>query len=347
MHAEELRRARARGKTLMQKLGADGKYSGDVMVKLEDMTGADCVVYATVEGALTPTHESVKTEPFRVGDPKGWAEVFFLHLPDLANFSFTLNFWEVNSSMGLSKIFSNKGVLLGSVTVASLDLDLTVAESPSLQFRVGAEDRFAVRLSVVPTPKLIEVALQQRAESEAMLAQPIAWPEEREGVLRLHVIKAENLSVADIGGTSDPYIQVAGVFDTQGEAVRSRVIKKTLNPVWNQWFDIPLPDLAWFDLTVGLWDQDVAMDDTLGYVTLRAEDWDFADGEQIKTLKVVAGNGYIELGLAPTRHSQAVIRRILAAKKAGLAPLSGGTNKMVKKKKTGKRVVFFFIFFCI
>lgn len=185
---------------------SDGQYSGDLMVKLEDATGADCLVYATVEGALTPTQEVVKTPTYRVGDPKGWAEVFFLHLPDLANFSFVVHLWEVVSAPpGLvAKIFHGKEILLGTATVSSLDVDLTLPESPALTFRVGAEGRFALRLSVTPTPKLLQLAQQQRAAAEAALAAPAAWPEEREGVLRVHVIKAEKLSVADIGGTSDP-----------------------------------------------------------------------------------------------------------------------------------------------
>ncbi len=339
MQAEELRRARIRGKSLMQKIGSDGKFSGDLMVKLEDVTGGDCTVYVTIDGAMTPTGEHVKTSAYHVGDPKGWAEVFFLHLTDLANFSFTINLWEVSSSSGLSKIFHGKDVLLGTATVGSLDVDLTLPESPCLNLRLGLDDRFALRVSVVPTPKLLQAAQQQRSESEALLAQPAAWPQEREGVLRLHVLKADGLSVADIGGTSDPYVFLSGHFDTRGEPVRSRVVKKTLNPVWNQWFDIPLPDLAWFDLTLGIWDQDVAMDDTLGYVMLRAEDWEFANGEVVKTLRVVGGEGTIDVGLAPTRHSQTLLRQIDAARKAGLAPVSGASSKMVKRTKL-------FFFFC-
>jgi hypothetical protein len=78
------------------------------------------------------------------------------------------------------------------------------------------------------------------------------------------------------------------------------------------------------------------MDDTLGYVSLRSEDWDFTEAEQIKSLKVVGGSGSIDVGLAPMRHSQTLLRRIQAAKNAGLAPVSGAKNKMVRRE-TKKR----------
>ncbi len=340
MQAEEGRRARLRTKTLMQAIGGDGRYAGDVIVKLLDVTGPEPVtIFATVEGVLTPTHEAVKTRPFHIGDPKGWEEVFFLHLPDAGNFSFVIHLWEHAPGPGITKIFGSRDQLLGTVTIGSLDVDLTVppdAPRPAA-FRCGPEGKLAVRVEVTPTLPMHEVALRIKAEADAAAALPLAWPEERAGVLRVHALRGDNLAVADIGGTSDPYVQISGVFDMHGEPVKSRVIKKTLNPYWDQWFDIPVPDLASFDFTLGIWDQDVAMDDTLGFVALRSEDdWNFAEAEQRKKMTVMNGSGTVEIGLAPTLHSRRVLRQIRAAKAAGLAPVSaGGLNKMVRARFSG------------
>ncbi len=339
MQAEEMRRAKLRTKTLMHQIGADGKYAADIAVKLLDLTGGDGggTVFATVEGAMTPTRETVKTKGYRIGDNKPWDEQFFLHLPDVANFAFAIHLWEQATGKHITKFFMHKESLFGLVTIGSLDIDLTDAMlQPQIVTRSGADGKFVLRVQITATKKAQEVAVLIQEELEAAEKQPLVWPEDRAGVMRLHTIRGENLAVADIGGTSDPYVQITHVFDMHGEPVKSRVVKKTLNPVWDQWFDIPVPDLAAFDFTLGLWDEDIAMDDTLGYVALRAEDdWDFSEGEQKKKLVVVNGSGTVEIGLAPTLRSRHLLRRIKAAKEAGLAPSVIGANKLVRAMYSG------------
>ena len=56
-------------------------------------------------------------------------------------------------------------------------------------------------------------------------------------LLHLRVIKAKDLPAADRAGTSDPFVQVA----VAKHKVRTKTIKKTLNPEWLQ--DYTLPDL--------------------------------------------------------------------------------------------------------
>ena len=56
------------------------------------------------------------------------------------------------------------------------------------------------------------------------------------GKLEVHVINATNLLAADSGGTSDPYVKVrlnAGGHEHKGE---TKVVKKTLNPRWDERF---------------------------------------------------------------------------------------------------------------
>ena len=57
------------------------------------------------------------------------------------------------------------------------------------------------------------------------------------GRLVIKVKQAKGLLAGDMGGTSDPYITVKVKGDT---VVKTQVIKKTLDPVWNETFNIPV-----------------------------------------------------------------------------------------------------------
>ena len=64
------------------------------------------------------------------------------------------------------------------------------------------------------------------------------WSMKEELVIRL--ISASDLYAADFGGTSDPYVQLS--TDSFKKIWRiSDVIKKTVNPVWNEIFTTPVP----------------------------------------------------------------------------------------------------------
>lgn len=57
------------------------------------------------------------------------------------------------------------------------------------------------------------------------------------GNLTVNLIRANNLIAADRGGASDPYF----VFKINGKEVyKSEVIKKTLNPEYNETFVVPI-----------------------------------------------------------------------------------------------------------
>jgi Ca2+-dependent lipid-binding protein len=61
------------------------------------------------------------------------------------------------------------------------------------------------------------------------------------GVFRIHVIKGVNLKDADVGfmGKSDPYVKISGV----GSTLKTKIINNTLNPVWNETFNIMIDEL--------------------------------------------------------------------------------------------------------
>ena len=85
------------------------------------------------------------------------------------------------------------------------------------------------------------------------------------GRLEVHVISARDLMAKDRGGTSDPYV----LLELGKEKHRTKTIKKTLNPSWDETFDFPgtLGELVAKPLTFKLYDQDTGtMNDPLGEI---------------------------------------------------------------------------------
>ncbi|KAK9470752.1 C2 domain-containing protein [Dipodascopsis tothii] len=83
------------------------------------------------------------------------------------------------------------------------------------------------------------------------------------GNLRVDVLDATDLPAADRRGKSDPY----AVFELEGDKVfKSRTIKKTLTPAWNEFFDVQVTNRIDSDFKVNVydWDMGPAEDDFLG-----------------------------------------------------------------------------------
>ncbi|XP_062400652.1 extended synaptotagmin-1 [Sardina pilchardus] len=95
----------------------------------------------------------------------------------------------------------------------------------------------------------------------------------REGVLRIHLLEAQNLVAKDkvlgLGkGNSDPYVKIH-VGDT---VLKSQVIKKNLNPTWNEMYELVLARDSCEEILLELFDKDVDKDDFLGRLTLAMDD---------------------------------------------------------------------------
>eukprot|EP00960_Hanusia_phi_P036598 752414-Hanusia_phi.AAC.1 len=91
-----------------------------------------------------------------------------------------------------------------------------------------------------------------------------------EAILTICVVSASNLPKADVLGSCDPYVKVKiGKGGGQFEYVTDKKLK-TLDPVWNETFDLPIWQLDnCEDLTIELWDWDrMTQDDLLGTGTV-------------------------------------------------------------------------------
>ncbi|KAI9778700.1 MAG: hypothetical protein M1839_007931 [Geoglossum umbratile] len=76
------------------------------------------------------------------------------------------------------------------------------------------------------------------------------------GTLRVSIRDGQDLPAADRSGKSDPYCK----FELNGKDVyKTKTIKKTLNPVWNEDFEVPIPSR------------------TAAKFKVRVYDWDFGD----------------------------------------------------------------------
>ena len=88
---------------------------------------------------------------------------------------------------------------------------------------------------------------------------------EEHGLLRLTIKRAQGLLAADLNGKSDPYV----VALSGGVQRKSKVVKATLDPIWNETLDLPgvLADFQASGLSLHAYDWDrLSADDPLGSV---------------------------------------------------------------------------------
>eukprot|EP01112_Ceratiomyxa_fruticulosa_P017078 TRINITY_DN5253_c0_g2_i1.p1 TRINITY_DN5253_c0_g2~~TRINITY_DN5253_c0_g2_i1.p1 ORF type:complete len:322 (+),score=31.46 TRINITY_DN5253_c0_g2_i1:193-1158(+) len=82
------------------------------------------------------------------------------------------------------------------------------------------------------------------------------------------IIEAKNLIAADSNGLSDPYVNVRALGKEEGEKQRTKVIPKTLSPVWNEKFALNLYDKL-SSIIFHVWDHDkIGSNDPLGNITV-------------------------------------------------------------------------------
>ena len=104
----------------------------------------------------------------------------------------------------------------------------------------------------------------QSISRRANQARLLSWRNgPKNGVLRVDVDLAMGLLAADLNGLSDPYV----VVQTTGQQRRTRIIRKTLEPTWDESFEFhgALNDFLSSPLRLQVFDWDeLGMDDVLG-----------------------------------------------------------------------------------
>ncbi|KAK3328855.1 C2 domain-containing protein [Apodospora peruviana] len=75
------------------------------------------------------------------------------------------------------------------------------------------------------------------------------------GNLRVDVLDAKDLPSADSNGKSDPYVK----FELNGQEIfKTKTVKKTLHPAWNEFFETPVPSRTAAKFRATVWDWDFA-----------------------------------------------------------------------------------------
>ncbi|KAI1106687.1 tricalbin [Jackrogersella minutella] len=102
------------------------------------------------------------------------------------------------------------------------------------------------------------------------------------GNLRVDVLDAADLPAADSNGKSDPYCK----FELNGQDVfKTKTQKKTLNPVWNEFFEVPVPSRTAAKFTCKIYDYDFAdKPDFLGGADINLEQLDPFKAKELKLL---------------------------------------------------------------
>ncbi|XP_039061455.1 synaptotagmin-4-like [Hibiscus syriacus] len=87
-----------------------------------------------------------------------------------------------------------------------------------------------------------------------------------EGMLKVTVVKANDLKNKEVIGKSDPYVVV---HVRPRFKFKTKVVDNNLNPVWNETFELIAEDRETQSLTVEVFDEDIGQDRRLGIAKLR------------------------------------------------------------------------------
>lgn len=118
-----------------------------------------------------------------------------------------------------------------------------------------------VAMSPFSRPLLLTVVPRRSSKEQKGMVEYI-------GVLRIKLISGHDLISCDINGRSDPYV----IFKLPGQKVKSKIQYETLNPVWNETFQLCVERLE-DPLQVEVFDYDkLSQDDPMGHLSINLKD---------------------------------------------------------------------------
>ncbi|KAF9136926.1 hypothetical protein BG015_002947 [Linnemannia schmuckeri] len=176
-------------------------------------SGTYCEVY------IDSDYYQHKTQIQKSRNPK-WNEIADIFVKELEYAKLTILVKEKSSI--------DKDPVLGTVTgnVRTL-LETTPAEGAEFDVVDGTEKKGTMRLKFEYLPVPIELFPKEKLDNM--------------GQLTVHLVGAKNLMAADRSGTSDPYF----IFRVNGKEVyKSGTVKKSLNPVYDETFVLPIASRA-------------------------------------------------------------------------------------------------------
>ncbi|KAK3821884.1 MAG: C2 domain-containing protein [Benniella sp.] len=162
-------------------------------------------------------------------DPK-WNEMFDLFVKELDYAKLVIQVKDKSGVEGSS--------IVGTVTTSIRTLlDSNTAEGVTLPILDKTDERGTIKLKLGFKPVPIDLLPVERLDNM--------------GNLNVTLVRATNLPAADRSGASDPYF----VFRANGKEVfKSEVVKKELNPVYNESFVVPINSRVEDELTFEIFD---------------------------------------------------------------------------------------------
>ena len=112
----------------------------------------------------------------------------------------------------------------------------------------------------------------------------------------LRIVEASELGAADPTGLSDPYCTIKNVKDVKGNKIETQVCPETLNPVWDESFELDLSQKFRFNVEIFDWSKD-RIPQYLGYVEINWSEWALGVREERRWLPVEDGSGTVYIGL--------------------------------------------------
>lgn len=111
--------------------------------------------------------------------------------------------------------------------------------------------------SIFLFPNVFSIKLNKRVQMSKLSVFKV------DGILRVHVVEAQNLVNKDLIGKSDPYV----VLNLGSIKKETSVIPNCLNPKWDYWCEFESD--ANSELKIHVWDRDEGMrDETLGHTSV-------------------------------------------------------------------------------
>jgi len=166
--------------------------------------------------------------------------------------------------------------------------------------RIGHDDDLGtVSVSLEALRVSDEASYQEELTTQGSLVFSVTWTplrveEGQSGTLFVRLAKATGLKAMDSNGFSDPYAKLS----LCGTVHKSKTIKKTLDPVWDQTFSFKgvLRTLFSEPLQLHVWDYDTfSRDDKLGHAAVELRDLELA-GRGLHELSVrLSEQGVVDL----------------------------------------------------
>ena len=182
-----------------------------------------------------------------------------------------------------------------------------------------------------------------RIQLRIRYTQPLR-AQEGSGQVYITLFCGRDLPPMDMGGNSDPYCKVI-LFPNFLKPICTKVIRKSLNPVWNETLSITIPRdlLQKQTILIYVLDHDyISKDDLIGEIQLEGHQLDLDEGETIwRDIEPSAGLrtnlGEVLVSLCYKAHTQCLQVNILKAKNIPIMDVTNSSDPYVKVSWMYKR----------